>query len=81
MSLYSRDSSEMPRLMSLFWRISLTCLELAFFAAPQGDGLGFLVELDLGFDAFEIEALGDFLGGLVDGVIHLLPVHFGGNVK
>lgn len=56
-------------------------LELAFFGAPEGEGLGFLVELDLGFYAFKIKALEKFFARLVNGVVELLPVHFGRNIK
>src|SRR5205807_498006 len=55
--------------------------ELLFLAAPEGDGLGLLVQLDLSLDSLEVVALGDFLGSLVDGVVQLLPVHFGRDVK
>ena len=52
-------------------------VELPLFAAPKRDRLGLLIQFDLRFDPLEIKTLRDFLGGLIDGIVELLPIDFG----
>ena len=65
-----------PRLQDVPERIDF---HLVF--GGEGEGAFGLVEVDGGSRALEIVALGDLFSGLIDGVVHLLKVDSGGDVK
>jgi len=56
-------------------------LEVEFIERLNGYLLLLLVELDEGLGVLEVVALDDFFASLVEGVVDLLQVHLGNDVK